>query len=50
MKKKICPVCERELTAAGYCRLCRRLVLKPLVRDIDYYLNETSPDDRTLLN
>ena len=50
MRKKICPVCDRELTAAGYCRLCRRLVFKPVVRDVDYYLNENRPDNQTLLN
>lgn len=50
MKKKICPVCDRELTAAGYCKLCRRLVLRPLVREIDYYLNETPPDEGAILN
>ena len=49
-EKKICPVCDRELTAAGYCRLCRRLVFKPVVRDVDYYLNENRPDNQTLLN
>lgn len=50
MRKKICPVCDRELTAAGYCKLCRRLVLRPLVREIDYYLNETPPDEGAVLN
>lgn len=50
MRKKICPVCDRELTAAGYCKLCRRLVLRPLVREIDYYLNETPPGEGAVLN
>lgn len=43
MQKKICPICERPLTGSGYCRLCRKLVFKPLIREVDYYLNETRP-------
>ena len=33
MQKKICPICERPLTGSGYCRLCRKLVFKPLIRE-----------------
>lgn len=50
MQKKICPVCERPLTGSGYCRLCRKLVFKPLIREVDYYLNETRPGQQTALN
>lgn len=50
MQKKICPVCERPLTGSGYCRLCRKLVFKPLIREVDYYLNETRPGQQTMLN
>ena len=50
MQKKICPICERPLTGSGYCRLCRKLVFKPLIREVDYYLNETRPGQQTALN
>ncbi len=50
MQKKICPVCERPLTGSGYCRLCKKLVFKPLIRDVDYYLNELRPGHETTAN
>lgn len=50
MKKKICPICERELTSAHYCKLCKKLVLKPIVRNVDYSLNEIRKGDGVLLN
>lgn len=50
MQKKICPICERPLTGSGYCKLCRKLVFKPLIREVDYYLNETRPGQQTALN
>lgn len=43
MKKKICPVCDQEIRSLNYCRICRRFVRKPYIREINYYLNETHP-------
>lgn len=43
MKKKICPYCDQTVTG-NYCRGCRRIVWKPVVWDVDYYLNERHPE------
>ncbi|MEY8395484.1 hypothetical protein AALB64_11800 [Lachnospiraceae bacterium 45-P1] len=47
MKKKICPCCDQTLKNGIYCKGCRRVVLNPVVWDVDYYLNERHPDSET---
>ena len=47
MKKKICPCCDQALKNGIYCEGCRRVVLKPVVWDVDYYLNESHPASET---
>lgn len=47
MKKKICPYCDQVMDEGMYCRGCRRIVLKPVIWDVDYYLNERHPADET---
>jgi len=42
MLKKICPYCDQVLTG-NYCKGCKRFVRKPLLWDVDYYLNERHP-------
>lgn len=43
MRKRICPVCDREMQSSNYCKTCHRFVRKPYIKDIDYYLNESHP-------
>ncbi len=43
MIKKICPVCDLPVNELNYCPRCRRVVLRPVVRDVNYYLNERHP-------
>lgn len=40
MVKKICPVCELPVNEVNYCTRCRRLVRRPVMWEVDYYLNE----------
>ncbi len=47
MKKKICPCCDQVMKNGIYCKGCRRLVLRPVVWDVDYYLNERHPASET---
>lgn len=43
MLKKICPVCDLPIGATGYCPRCKRVIKKPYLREVNYYLNETHP-------
>ena len=43
MKMKICPCCDQPIER-NYCKGCRKIVLKPLEQDVDYYLNTRHPD------
>lgn len=43
MKKRVCPVCEREMKSAHYCSFCKSWVKEPYIREINYYLNESHP-------
>lgn len=47
MKKKICPYCDQAIKDGIYCKGCRRIVLKPVIWDVDYYLNERHPASET---
>lgn len=40
MQKKICPICNSELKNGRYCRVCRKVIWKPLVQEQNYHLNE----------
>lgn len=42
MQKKMCPYCDQTINGM-YCRGCRRIVWKPQVWEVDYYLNERHP-------
>lgn len=43
MIRKICPICDQTMKSAHYCRNCRTWIRTPIVRDVDYYLNERHP-------
>ena len=43
MKKNVCPYCDQVMKHPGYCSFCRRPVLHPETREINYYLNERHP-------
>lgn len=43
MVQKICPICDKVMDSAHYCRNCRSWVKHPYVRDVGYYLNEPHP-------
>lgn len=43
MKKSVCPYCDQVMKYPGYCSFCRRPVLHPETREINYYLNERHP-------
>ena len=47
MLRKICPVCEQVMTSDHYCKVCKKIILSPYVRDITYYLNESHPPGET---
>lgn len=47
MIRKICPICDQTMKSAHYCRNCRTWVSAPIVRDVDYYLNERHPSWET---
>lgn len=47
MKKKICPCCDQVIKNGIYCKGCRRIVLRPVIWDVDYYLNERHPASET---
>lgn len=40
MPKKICPICNTELKKGRYCRVCKKVIWKPLIQEQNYYLNE----------
>lgn len=33
MKRYLCPICDRELTAKSYCKTCRKMVKTPIIYD-----------------
>ncbi len=43
MKMKICPCCDQPIEGI-YCKGCRKIVWKPVERDIRYYLNTRHPE------
>ena len=43
MKMKICPCCDQPIEGI-YCKGCRKIVLKPMEQDVNYYLNTRHPD------
>lgn len=43
MKRNVCPYCDQVMDGM-YCKGCRRIVRKPVVWEVDYYLNERHPD------
>ena len=43
MKMKICPCCDQPIEGK-YCKGCRKIVLKPIEQEVDYYLNRRHPD------
>lgn len=47
MLRKVCPVCEQEMSSGHYCKVCKKFVRSPYVRDITYYLNESHPSGET---
>lgn len=40
MMKKICPVCDLPVNEANYCSRCKRVVRKPIIWEVNYFLNE----------
>lgn len=40
MKKRICPICEQEMKSRHYCRVCKKFIKNPIIRDVNYRLNE----------
>lgn len=40
MMKKVCPVCDLPLNEANYCSRCKRVVRKPIIWEVNYFLNE----------
>lgn len=45
MIQRICPVCDKVMKSAHYCRNCRSWVKDPWVREVNYYLNERHPQN-----
>ncbi len=43
MLQKICPICDGKLKG-NYCPFCRKIVRRPLVWEVGYYLNERRPE------
>ena len=43
MKMKTCPCCDQPIEGK-YCKGCRKIVLKPIEQEVDYYLNRRHPD------
>lgn len=44
MKKKICPICDLPVNEVNYCTNCKKVIRRPVLWDVDYYLNEKRPD------
>lgn len=47
MKRRICPICDREMKGKHYCRNCHSWVKEPYEREIGYFLNERHPMHET---
>ncbi len=44
MKRKICPVCDLPVNDANYCTRCKKIVRRPVMWEVNYYLNENLPN------
>lgn len=42
MKKRICPICDREMKTGKYCKTCHQFVFHPKYIETSYSLNEDS--------
>nr|WP_024836304.1 hypothetical protein [Clostridium sp. 12(A)] len=43
MKRKICPVCDLPVNEANFCARCKKIVRRPVIWEMNYYLNEKPP-------
>lgn len=43
MKKRMCPICDLPVNDMNYCPGCRRIIRRPVLREVNYYLNENRP-------
>lgn len=43
MKRKICPVCDLPVNEANYCSRCKKIVRRPVIWEVNYFLNEKPP-------
>lgn len=44
MKRKICPVCDLPVNEANYCTRCKKIIRRPVMWEMNYYLNEKLPN------
>lgn len=44
MKRKICPTCDLPVNEANYCIRCKKIVRRPVIWEVNYYLNEKMPN------
>lgn len=45
MKRKICPICDLPVNEVNYCTNCKKVIRRPVLWNVDYYLNEKRPDN-----
>jgi hypothetical protein len=45
MKRKICPICDLPVNEMNYCTHCKKMIRRPILWDVNYYLNEKRPDN-----
>jgi hypothetical protein len=43
VKRKICPICDLPVNDANYCTRCKKIVYRPVIWEVNYYLNENLP-------
>ena len=43
MVRNICPICDRVMKSAHYCKNCRKWIWRPYTQEVNYYLNERHP-------
>lgn len=45
MIKHVCPICDKVMPTKHICPNCKSWVKEPYTMDVNYYLNETHPQD-----
>ncbi|WP_394522471.1 hypothetical protein [Lacrimispora sp. JR3] len=45
MKRKICPICDLPVNEVNYCRQCKKVIRRPVLWEVNYYLNEKRPEN-----